>query len=74
MGVADGEGVAAVFADPVFTAVVVAPWDVAEDVCVVAALATARLAPNPTPNAPAPTTAPIMILPYWSSTYPPPSG
>ena len=63
MGVADGEGVAAVFADPVFTAVVVAPWDVAEDVCVVAALATARLAPNPTPNAPAPTTAPIMILP-----------
>ena len=62
LGVADGEGVAAVFADPVFTAVVV-PWDVAEVVCVVAALATARLAPNPTPNALAPTAAPIMILP-----------
>ena len=62
MGVADGEGVAAVFADPVFAAVVV-PWDVAEVVCVVAALATARLAPNPTPNAPIPTAAPIMILP-----------
>jgi hypothetical protein len=63
LGVADGEGVAAVFADPVFTAVVVVPWDVAEVVCGVAALATATLAPNPTPSAPAPTAAPIMILP-----------
>ena len=63
MGVADGEGVAAVFADPASTAVVVAPRDAAEDVGVVAALATARLAPNPTPSAPAPTAAPMMILP-----------
>ena len=63
LGVADGEGAAAVFADPFFTAVVAVPWDVAEVVCVVAALATARLAPNPTPSAPAPTAAPIMILP-----------
>lgn len=29
----------------------------------VAALATARLPPNPTPSAPAPTAVPIMILP-----------
>jgi hypothetical protein len=63
LGVADGEGAAAVVADPFFAAVVVVPWDVAEVVCVVAALATARLAPNPTPSAPAPTAAPIMILP-----------
>ena len=63
MGVADGEGVAAVFADPALTAVVVTPPDVAEVACVVAALATARLAPNPTPSAPAPTAAPMMILP-----------
>ena len=54
-----GEGVAAL------TAVVLAPDDddVAEDVCVVAALATAMLAPNPAPNAPAPIAVPIMILP-----------
>jgi hypothetical protein len=47
------------------TAVVLAPDDddVAEDVCVVAALATAMLAPNPTPSAPAPIAVPIMILP-----------
>ena len=43
--------------------------DVVDDVVddgvewVVAALATARLPPNPTPSAPAPTAAPIMILP-----------
>ncbi len=55
--VADGadEGVAA------RTAVVAAPVDVAEDVG--AALATAMLAPNPTPSAPAPIAVPIMILP-----------
>jgi hypothetical protein len=34
-----------------------------EVVCVVAALATAMLAPNPAPSAPAPTAAPMMILP-----------
>ena len=48
------------------TAVVLAPDDeddVAEDVWVVAAPATAMLAPNPTHNAPAPIAAPIMILP-----------
>ena len=43
------------------TAVVAAPVDVAEDVA--AALATAMLAPNPTPSAPAPIAVPIMILP-----------
>ena len=63
MGVVDGEGVAAVFADPASTAVVVTLPDVAGVVCVVAALATARLAPNPTPSAPAPTAAPMMTLP-----------
>jgi hypothetical protein len=51
-----GEGLAAL------TAVVLAPV-VVEDVCVVAALATAMLAPNPTPSAPAPIAVPIMILP-----------
>jgi hypothetical protein len=65
--VADGEGdgVAALLGDPALTAVVLAPDDddVAEDVCVVAALATAMLAPNPTPSAPAPIAVPIMILP-----------
>jgi hypothetical protein len=49
------------------TAVVAGPLDVAEDVCVVAAvvaaLATAMLAPSPTPSAPAPIAVPIMILP-----------
>ena len=56
----EGEGVAAL------TAVVLAPDDeddVAEDVWVVAAPATAMLAPNPTPSAPAPIAVPIMILP-----------
>ena len=51
-----GEGVAAL------TAVVLAPV-VVEDVCVVAAPATAMLAPNPAPSAPAPIAVPIMILP-----------
>ena len=60
-----GEGVAALLGDPALTAVVLAPDDddVAEDVCVVAAPATAMLAPNPTPSAPAPIAVPIMILP-----------
>ncbi len=59
-----GEGVAALLADPALTAVVAAPDDddVAEDVCVVAALATATLPPNPTPSAPAPIAVPMMIL------------
>src|SRR5271169_963873 len=65
--VADGEGdgVAALLGDPALAAVVLAPDDddVAEDVCVVAALATAMLAPKPTPSAPAPIAVPIMILP-----------
>src|SRR5260370_40172008 len=66
--VADGEGVAAVLADPALTAVVAVPddvddVDVVEDVCVVAALATAMLAPNPTPSAPAPIAVPSTILP-----------
>ena len=65
---ADGEGVAAVLADPALTAVVAAPDDddvddVTEDVCVVAALATARLPPSPTPSAPAPIAVVIAILP-----------
>jgi hypothetical protein len=62
---ADGEGVAAVLAGPASTAVVAVfdEFDVAEDVCAVAALATAMLAPNPTPNAPAPIAVPMMILP-----------
>jgi hypothetical protein len=61
----EGEGVAALLGDPALTAVVLVPDDddVAEDVCVVAALATAMLAPNPTPSAPAPIAVPIMILP-----------
>ena len=65
LGVADGEGVAAVLADPALTAVVAVPdeFDVVEVVCVVAALATAMLAPNPTPSAPAPIAVPMMILP-----------
>ena len=67
LGVADdeGEGAAALLADPTLTAVVADPDDddVAEDGCVVAALATAMLAPNPTPSAPAPIAVPIMILP-----------
>ena len=60
-----GDGVAALLGGPALTAVVLAPDDddVAEDVCVVAALATAMLAPKPTPSAPAPIAVPIMILP-----------
>jgi hypothetical protein len=61
----EGAGVAALLGDPALTAVVLVldDDDVAEDVCVVAALATAMLAPNPTPSAPAPIAVPIMILP-----------
>ena len=67
---AEGEGVAEL-ADPALTAVVPVVDEVvdvfADDVVVaewlVAALATARLPPNPTPSAPAPTAAPIMTLP-----------
>ena len=62
LGVAVGEEVAAVVADPALTAVVMPP-DVDEVMCVVAALATAMLAPNPAPSAPDPTAAPMMILP-----------
>jgi hypothetical protein len=69
--VADGEGVAAVLADPALLAVVPAvDDDVVDDVagvevdeCPVAALATARVPPNPTPSAPAPTAVAIMIVP-----------
>ena len=63
LGVAVGGEVAAVAADPALAAVAVMPPDVGEVVCAVAALATAMLAPNPAPSAPAPTAAPIMILP-----------
>jgi hypothetical protein len=65
----DAEGVAvAALADPALTAVVAdVEDDVVDDVvvaeCDVAALATAMLAPKPTPSAPAPTAVPIMILP-----------
>ena len=66
LGEADGAGeaVAALLADPALTAVVAAPDDddVAEDVCVVAALAIAILPPNPTPSAPAPIAVPMTIL------------
>jgi hypothetical protein len=67
---ADGEGLALADAAPAAVAPVVDEVvDVVDDVVddgvewVVAALATARLPPNPTPSAPAPTAAPIMILP-----------
>jgi hypothetical protein len=68
--VADGLGVAAVFADPLLAAVVPDVDDEVDDDVVeagvdellVAALATAMLAPNPTPSAPAPTAVPMMIL------------
>ncbi len=65
LGVADDDGVAAGLADPALTAVVLVPDDdvVAEVVCVVAALATARLPPNPTPSAPAPIAVPMITLP-----------
>jgi hypothetical protein len=60
----EGEAVGAVPADTVLTAVLAAPDDdVAEDVCVVAALAIAVLPPNPTPSAVAPIAVPVMILP-----------
>jgi len=65
--VADGVGVAAVLADPALSAVdscvdddVV---DAGVDEWLVAALATARLPPNPTPSAPAPTAVAMTILP-----------
>jgi hypothetical protein len=64
--VPDGAGVAAVPADPALAAVVpVADDDVdaGVDEWVVAALAAARLPPNPTPSAPAPTAVAMMILP-----------
>jgi hypothetical protein len=67
---ADGEGLGV--ADAALAAVVPVVddvVDVGDDVVddgeewLVAALATAMLAPNPTPSAPAPTAVPIMILP-----------
>jgi hypothetical protein len=66
--VADGEGVAAAgLADPALTDVVAGVEDDVVDAevvgCDVAALATAMLAPNPTPSAAAPTALPMMILP-----------
>lgn len=68
--VADGEGLAAAVA-AVVPAVVPVVEDVADVLDVVdddaewlvAALATAKLPPNPTPSAPAVTAVPIMILP-----------
>jgi hypothetical protein len=71
-----GEGVAAVPADPALTAVVAAPddEDVDEVVCVVVALATAMLAPNPAPSAPAPMAVPMMIGPSLVFMCPPPRG
>jgi hypothetical protein len=68
----DAEGVAvAALADPALTAVVADVEDEVDEVvddvvvaeCVVEALATAMLAPSPTPSAPRPTVVPIMILP-----------
>jgi hypothetical protein len=67
LGEAEGEGLAV--ADPPWPAVVEDVVDVVDEVVddgaewLVAALATARLPPNPTPSAPAPTAVPIMILP-----------
>src|ERR1700732_2512650 len=68
LGAADDDGVAAGLADPALTAVAGVPDDVDDDVvaevvCVVAALATARLPPNPAPSAPAPIAVPMIILP-----------
>jgi hypothetical protein len=62
---ADGEEVAAELTDPALTAVVAADPDDddVDDVCAVAALATARLPPNPTPSAPAPIALARIILP-----------
>jgi hypothetical protein len=68
--VAEGEGVAAVAADPLLAVVVPDADDDVDDVVdagvdelLVAALATAMLTPSPTPSAPAPTAAAMMILP-----------
>jgi hypothetical protein len=72
--VADADGVAAGVADPLLAAVVPDVDDVVVDEVddvvdagvdewLVAALATARLPPNPTPSAPAPTAVAIAILP-----------
>jgi hypothetical protein len=80
--VADGEGVAAAFADPLLAAVVPDVddevvddvVDAGVDVLVVAALATAMVAPNPTPSAPAPIAVPMMIFPSRDFNVPPPSG
>jgi hypothetical protein len=65
---AGDDGSVAVLAAPALAAVVAAPDDddvddVTEDVCVVAALATARLPPSPTPSAPAPIAVVRAILP-----------
>jgi hypothetical protein len=67
---ADGDGVAAVAADPLLAAVVPDGDDDVDEVVdagvdelLVAALATAMLTPSPTPSAPAPTAAAMMILP-----------
>ena len=77
--VADGVGVAAVPVDLALSAVVPAVDDddvddAGVDEWVVAALATARLPPNPTPSAPAPTTVLMMILPSLVLNVPPPRG
>jgi hypothetical protein len=77
--VAEGEGVAAVAADPLLAAVVpddddVEVVDAGVDELLVAALATAMLTPSPTPSAPAPTAAAMMILPRLDLTVPPPGG
>ena len=65
--VVDGEGAAAVLVDLGLAAVVAAVDDDVVDVVLdewpVAALATARLPPNPTPSAPAPTAVAMMTLP-----------
>ena len=68
--VADADGVAAGAAEVLPDAVVPdadddvdAVVDVGVDECIVAALATARLPPNPTPSAPAATAVPIMSFP-----------
>jgi hypothetical protein len=81
LGVADADGVAAVLADPLFAAVIPDVEDEVVDVVdaevdgwLVAALATARLPPNPTPSAPAPTAVPMMIFPTLDLTCPPPRG
>ena len=67
---AEGEGLAVLDAAlPAVVPEVEAVVDVVDEVVddgvewLVAALATARLPPNPTPSAPAPTAVPIMILP-----------